>query len=179
MDSRKILSFKRRRLGLTDYKKRISLLKSGKLRLVVRKTNKRIITQIIKFNLKGDEVLLEVTSDELSEHGWKHSFKNLPASYLTGFLIGKKALDNDLNEVIVDLGRERITNGGRVFAVLKGAADAGLNFPYSDDKFPSEDRIKGKHIEEYFKNNKENFSNKDVKNITDDYEKVLKKLKKL
>lgn len=178
MDSRKIMSFKRRRLGLTDYKKRISLLKSGKLRLVVRKTNKRIITQIIKFNLKGDEVLLEVSSDELSEHGWKHSFKNLPASYLTGFLMGKKALENDFNDLIIDFGRESVTKGGKIFAVLKGAADAGLEFPFSDDKFPTEDRIKGKHIEEYFEKNEDNFSKDNPKKISDDFDKVLKKLKK-
>jgi len=32
---------------------------------------------------------------------------------------------------------------------LKGALDAGLNVPHSEEAFPSEDRLLGKHIEEH------------------------------
>ncbi len=163
---------------MTNYKRRLSLLKSGKLRFVIRKTNKRIICQAVKYNVKGDEVLLTVSSDELDEFKWKHSFNNLPASYLVGFLFGKKAQENDLDDFVVDFGRQIVTKGNKLFAVLKGASEAGINFPYSDNKFPEENRVKGKHIENYYKENKDNFST-DVSNISDDFEKVLKKLKKI
>ncbi|MBO7443322.1 MAG: 50S ribosomal protein L18, partial [Methanobrevibacter sp.] len=39
--------------------------------------------------------------------------------------------------------------GSKVFAAVKGAADAGLNLPYGESIIPSEDRINGEHIAEY------------------------------
>ena len=41
--------FKRKRLGITDYKKRLSLLLSNKPRLVIRKSLKHINVQIIEY----------------------------------------------------------------------------------------------------------------------------------
>ena len=41
-----ILSYKRKREGKTDYRKRLKLLKSDKLRFVVRKSLNNILTQI-------------------------------------------------------------------------------------------------------------------------------------
>ena len=35
-----------------------------------------------------------------------------------------------------------------IFAVLKGAVEAGLEVPHDPKMFPSEDRIVGKHISE-------------------------------
>ena len=40
----------------------------------------------------------------------------------------------------------RNTPGNRIFAVLKGAVDGGLEIPHSKEALPSEDRISGKHI---------------------------------
>ena len=35
------------------------------------------------------------------------------------------------------------------FAALKGALDAGLDIPFEETALPKEDRISGKHIEDY------------------------------
>ena len=48
---------KRRRKGLTDYRKRLKLVKSGLPRFVVRKTNRYIIVQITESKAGGDKVL--------------------------------------------------------------------------------------------------------------------------
>jgi large subunit ribosomal protein L18 len=39
--------------------------------------------------------------------------------------------------------------GSKVFAVLKGALDAGLQIPHGEEVLPPEDRISGKHISQY------------------------------
>ncbi len=142
------MPFKRRRLGKTDYQKRLRLLSSGKPRLVVRKSLKYITAQIIGFDKKGDKVLFGVTSKELKKFGWNLACDNLPAAYLTGLLVGKKALEKKINEVILDSGLYASTKGNRIYSLSKGAIDAGLKLPISEDILPSEDRIKGKHISE-------------------------------
>lgn len=45
----------------------------------------------------------------------------------------------------------RPSTGARVFAVLKGATDAGLNVPHDEEILPSDERIKGQHIASYAK----------------------------
>ncbi len=156
-----LMKFRRRREGKTDYKKRLALVKSGKPILTVRRTNTQIIAHIREFNPKGDVTKVMVTSKKLAEYGWDiTSFKNTPAAYLTGYLIGKMALKEGINEAILDIGRHTSTKGARIFAVLKGAVDAGLNIPHSPDKVPDESRIMGEHISrkvvETFKKVKEN-----------------------
>ncbi len=59
--------------------------------------------------------------------------------------------ERGLNDCIIDLGIKTNTKGSRIFAVLKGAADAGLKFPHSPDYFPADDRVSGKHIDTYRK----------------------------
>jgi len=140
---------KRQRKGLTNYYKRIKLVKSNLPRLVVRKTNRYIITQIILSKAGGDHTYLTVTSKELSKYGWKDSFKNTPAAYLTGLLIGIKSKKIGINKAILDIGLHKPTKGSKVFAVAKGAIDAGLEIPISEEVIPSEERIKGKHIEDF------------------------------
>ncbi len=49
------MKFKRRRLGLTNYKRRLALVKGNMDRVVVRKTNKRIIGQVVSYEEKGDK----------------------------------------------------------------------------------------------------------------------------
>jgi len=39
-------------------------------------------------------------------------------------------------KVVLDVGLRRTTTGARIFGVLKGAADGGLNIPHSDNRFP-------------------------------------------
>lgn len=150
--TRYTVPFRRKREGRTDYKKRLKLIASGMPRLVIRRTNMRIIAQIVIFNIKGDEVKVGVDSNALKKIGWKGSMKNLPAAYLTGYLIGKKALAAKVNEVVLDIGLITSIKGGKVFAALKGAVDSGLKVICSEEVFPNPDRIKGKHIKS-FQNN--------------------------
>jgi len=146
MPSRYVLKFRRRREGKTDYRKRLALVKSGKPILTVRRTNKRIIAHIRVFDPKGDVTKVMITSDKLKDYGWNGSFKNTPAAYLTGYLIGKLALKQGISEAILDIGLHSSTKGNRLYAVLKGAVDSGLNIPHSPKNIPSEERIRGEHI---------------------------------
>ncbi|MEM0441486.1 MAG: 50S ribosomal protein L18 [Candidatus Caldarchaeum sp.] len=140
---------RRRRQGYTDYRKRLALVKSGVERLVVRRTNRRIIVQVVKSKAKGDNTLITVFSDVLKQYGWKGSFKSVPAAYLTGLLAGKKALEKGLSKAIVDIGLFRSVKGSRLYASVKGAIDAGLEIPVDEKVLPEGDRILGKHISEY------------------------------
>jgi len=140
---------RRKREGKTNYKRRIGLLTSKKHRLVVRRTNTKIITQIIDFELKGDKVKVGVDSTELKKLGWKGSLKNIPSAYLTGFVLGKKAIAAGIKDAILDIGLNTARHGTKIYAALKGAVDAGLKIPCSEDAFPSEERIQGKHIKEF------------------------------
>lgn len=141
---------KRRRLGLTNYRKRLKLVKSGMPRLVVRKTNRYIIAQIVESRKGGDLTITSVTSKELSKYGWKAGFKNTPAAYLTGLLLATKSKERGVKDAILDIGLQRPVKGCRAFAVLKGAVDGGLNLIFSEDIVPDEHRISGKHIADYY-----------------------------
>ncbi len=145
------VKFRRRREGKTNYRKRLKLLLSKKPRLVIRKTNRYIIAHIVKFNPKGDETILMVNSKILRKLGWPYSCKCLPASYLTGYLLGKLYKKKEIGEVILDIGLSRLTKGNRIFACYKGFLDAGGVSPHSPKYFPSEERIKGEHIAKYAK----------------------------
>lgn len=145
------LKFRRRRENKTDYRKRKVLIISGKLRFSVRRTNKYVIVQIIKANVKGDITLLTVHSSELKKFGWSFSFKNLPACYLTGYLAGIKALNKGIKSAVLDIGLRTPSKGSRVFAVAKGAIDAGMEIPVSEEVLPEDSRIKGEHIVNYYK----------------------------
>ena len=67
---KRFVPFKRKLQGKTDYRKRLVLLKSGKPRLVVRKSLNNISTQIIAYETAGDKVLVAATSRELLKLGW-------------------------------------------------------------------------------------------------------------
>ncbi|MGB9740363.1 MAG: 50S ribosomal protein L18 [Candidatus Bathyarchaeia archaeon] len=143
--------FRRRREGKTDYRKRKALILSGKPRLVVRSSLKNIIAQVIVAKPEGDKVLVSAHSRELEKLGWKAPRGNVPAAYLTGLLCGFKAKSNGIKEAILDIGLRSPSKGARVFAVLKGVLDAGVDVPHSEEKLPDEKRISGEHIAEYAK----------------------------
>ncbi len=142
------VKMRRRREGKTNYRKRLAYLKSGKPRAVVRKTLRYLIVQIVEYHDDGDKILVGVNSSHLKKYGWKGSFKNTPAAYLTGYLAGKLALKKGIEEAVLDIGLQSPVKGSRVFAALKGMVDAGLYVPHSEEVYPSEDRIKGEHISE-------------------------------
>lgn len=149
-NSRYCVPFRRRREGKTDYKTRKALVLSGKPRLVARSTLNNMIAQIIVAKPHGDEVLVSAHSRELTKkYGWKAPRGNLPTAYLTGFLCGLKAEAQGIKEAILDIGLHSPSKGARVFAVLKGMLDAGINVPYSKEKLPDEKRMEGEHIAEY------------------------------
>ncbi len=147
--SRYKLAFKRRREGKTDYRARLNLIGLDKSRLVVRITNKHTIAQIINVKVNGDETLVSAHSNELKNMGWLGSGKNTSAAYLTGFLLGKKALEAGITYAVLDIGLKSSTRGARIFATLKGAVDAGLEVPYSDIILPADERIRGEHVAAY------------------------------
>jgi large subunit ribosomal protein L18 len=146
----KVIEFRRKREGKTDYRKRVRLLISSRRRLIIRISLKNIIAQIADYSEKGDKILLSASSKELEKKfGWKASRNNLPAAYLTGYLLGKNAVKKGIKEAILDMGLANSVKGGKVYAALKGALDAGLSIPCSEDVLPSQDSIKGLHIANY------------------------------
>ncbi|MBD3313910.1 50S ribosomal protein L18 [Candidatus Woesearchaeota archaeon] len=147
--------FRRKREGRTDYLKRISLLKSGKPRLVIRGSLKNTVVQIAEFEPKGDKISVTATTKDLQKFGLKTKGGNIPTSYLVGLLAGKKAIEKGIKEAVVDIGLQISTKGSRSFAAVKGAVDSGLKIAVSDEILPSGDRISGKTIEEYAKSLKD------------------------
>ena len=144
--TRRVLKFKRRIRGKTDYKKRLKLLLSKKPRLVIRRSLNNIYIQITKYNPKGDKVIISSNSNELRKKYGFFTGGNIPASYLVGLIAGRKALKKGIKDVVIDMGLHSSTKGSRVYAALKGIIDAGVNVPHSNEIFPKQERIIGKHI---------------------------------
>ena len=173
----KRLILKRKRLGITDYRKRLALLKSGKPRLVVRKTNANIVVQVVKYSPEGDRVVATADVRSLMKLGWRAG-ANTPAAYLVGYLAGKLARERKVREAVLDIGRHRVSS--RLFAALKGAVDAGLKVPHSQDVLPDEARIRGEHIDAHMAGAKgHQFAKyKESKlSVVKEFEKVLSKVK--
>ncbi len=158
--------FKRRLEKKTDYRKRLALVKSGEIRFVIRRSNKRVLIQAVRFMEVGDKTLLTIDSGKLRKLGWKHSLKNIPAAYLTGYLFGKKVLERGLKKGVLDIGRESPFHKGVVFSALKGIVDAGLEIKHNAEIFPTDERIRGEHIK--------TFTGTDV---VSDFEDVKKKIR--
>jgi large subunit ribosomal protein L18 len=138
--------FRRRREGKTDYRARLKLIRSGSPRLVVRRTLNHTTIQLVTYDEKGDRVIVSASTGHLRELGWAFATGNTPAAYLAGLMAGRRAFKASVTEAILDLGRIRPSKGSRVFAALKGVIDAGVEVPHSDEVLPSEQRIKGAHL---------------------------------
>ncbi|MFH0961991.1 MAG: 50S ribosomal protein L18 [archaeon] len=136
--------FRRRREKKTDYAKRLALVKSGKVRLVVRKSNSSIYAQAVEFFPEGDRTIAAASGKDLAKIGWKGSTGNIPAAYLVGCLLAKRTPKG--TEAVFDIGMQRPVKGGRIFAVLKGVVDGGLAVPFDASAFPSEERLQGLHV---------------------------------
>lgn len=143
---KRVMHYRRKREGRTDYKKRLALLKSGLPRLVVRKSNGGIQAQLVTYDENGDKVLATARSTELAQHGWKGHAGNIPAAYLTGMLLAEKTKTS--SDVILDIGLQKHHKGGRLYAAAKGALDAGMKVRCSEDALPTEERLTGAHIDE-------------------------------
>ena len=143
---------------------------SKKYRLCVRRTNTKVIVQIIFATIQGDRVLAEANSKELRRFGVEAGLTNYAASYATGLLVARRLLSNlgmsdiykgveaadgeffdvyekGINEdkrpfkANLDVGLVRTTTGNRVFGALKGAVDGGIHVPHNTKRFP------GYHVE--------------------------------
>ena len=169
------IQFRRKREGKTDYKKRLRLLTSRKLRLVVRKTNKNVIVQLVEFTQESDKVIVSSHTNELKKLGWKGAKRNIPSSYLAGLLCGLKAKKANVKEAVLDTGFHPTKKGSVIYAALKGAVDAGLNIPCSKDIFPSEKFLLGEHIAS---NKVTKFTKFDPKEITKNFKEVKDKIMK-
>jgi len=164
------VKYKRRREGKTDYYARKRLVaqdktkyNSAKYRLVVRFTNKDVITQIIYATLHSDIVLAAAYAHELPRFGLKVKHcKDYSAAYATGLLLARRVLTKlglasqyvgqekpdgahymveESGEkrpllVLLDVGLHSTSTGARVFGAMKGAADGGLEVPHNPRRFP-------------------------------------------
>ena len=146
---------RRRREGKTDYKNRLNLLKSELPRIVIRRSNNYFMIQAVESHEAQDKVLLTVTSKELIKEGWdakhKGSLKSIPAGYLTGILFANK-LDKS-KKYIADLGLAKTLYGNRLFAVLAGIVEGGVDINVNEEVFPSEERLNGEHLNDDVKKN--------------------------
>jgi len=135
---------------------------SPKYRLVVRFTNKDVIAQIVSSKLVGDIVLAAAYAHELKKYGMAVGLKSYGAAYATGLLLARRLLTKlnlagkyegakevngeDYNvealadgpspfRALLDVGLKRTSTGSKVFAVLKGACDGGIEVPHSEKRF--------------------------------------------
>lgn len=141
------VAFRRRRDGLTDYRQRLRLLKSGEPRAVVRFSNHRVVVAVTSYDPTGDRVVAAADSGELEALGFPAaSLSTTPASYLTGYLAGLRAKAAGAETAVLDAGLRAPTPGGRLLGALKGLLDAGVEIPHGKAAFPSADRMNGKHL---------------------------------
>ncbi|NUN21814.1 hypothetical protein GJ616_26755, partial [Escherichia coli] len=128
-----------------------------KYRLIVRITNRDIISQIAFAKIEGDMIVCAAYSHELPRYGVKVGLTNYAAAYCTGLLLARRLLKKfGLDQVYegqleitgdeynvesidgqpgaftcyLDAGLTRTSTGNRVFSVLKGAVDGGLAIPH-------------------------------------------------
>jgi large subunit ribosomal protein L18 len=183
MKNNDVVLYRRKREGRTNYKKRLILLKSKRPRLIIRKTNTQIIVQAIEYLPDGDKTLAGINSSALKKLGWNYSCNNTPACYLAGILLGRKAKDAHIKELIPDFGLQSNIPGSRLYAVLKGVLDAGVHVPVDESVLPKKERIMGAHIANYYAKAKDckqfsayNKNKVDASKISNDVELVKKKI---
>lgn len=138
--------FKRRMKRKTDYDSRERMLVGNVPRMVVRKTNRYMLVQFVESKAAQDKVLSTTLSRELCDFGYPkaYSVKNLAGAYLTGFLAASKVLKS-VKKAILDIGMLKSSKGNRLYATLKGAVDAGMDVPHSEDMLPKMEMIKKKN----------------------------------
>jgi len=179
--------FARKRLICQDKNK----YNTPKYRLIVRISNKDIICQVAYARIEGDKIIAAAYSHELPNYGVKVGLTNYAAAYCTGLLIARRLLTTlNLHEIcagnpdadgeefnvesiegspgafrcFLDIGLARTTTGARIFGVLKGAVDGGLDIPHSMKRFPGYDseskefnahvhrkHIFGQHVADYMR----------------------------
>jgi large subunit ribosomal protein L5e len=150
--------YARKRLVTQDKNK----YNSPKYRFVVRFTNKDITCQFVYSLISGDVVMCAAYEHELARFGMPVRSTNYAAAYATGLLCARRLLqklkldaayegntDNVGDDYFVeenddgprpfmaalDIGLARATTGAKLFAAMKGCADAGVEIPHSEKRF--------------------------------------------
>lgn len=160
----------------TNYRTRLKLLKSGLARLVVRKTNKNIISQVIVSSDNGDKTVASAYGKDLQKYGWTFSHKNIPAAYLTGFLLATRS---KVKEAILDKGNRSLKKDSFIYYFLKGAQDGGID-AHAKELPISEERLYGVHIAGHYEKRSGNqfrSTNEKIKNLKEEINSVIKNIK--
>jgi len=144
------LGHRRKRLSLTNYRTRLKLLLSKKTRIVIRKSLNEMTVQLVNYNREGDKILKSFNSRILKIYNWKYHPGNIPSAYLLGLIVGLESEKINVKEAILDIGLKQSIKGSALYAALKGVLDGGLKIPHDKNILPEEDRIKGKHIFDYY-----------------------------
>jgi len=179
--------YARRRLVVQDKNK----YNTPKHRLIVRITNKDIICQVAYARIEGDVIICAAYAHELPHFGIKAGLTNYAAAYSTGLLLARRLLkklnldgiykgveeangeDYFVEDVdgkpgafraYLDVGLARTTTGARLFGVMKGAVDGGIDIPHNNKRFPGYDseakefhpdihrkHIMGTHVSDYMR----------------------------
>jgi large subunit ribosomal protein L5e len=93
------VKFRRRREGKTDYYQRKRMItqrknkyNTPKWRFVVRRTNQKIICQVVYSTIAGDKIKTSANSTELKRYGLEAGLSNYSAAYCTGLLTARRLL---------------------------------------------------------------------------------------
>jgi large subunit ribosomal protein L18 len=140
-------TLKRIRTHKTNYRKREALLISKLDFVTIKISNQNVIAQVLKPEIQGDIVRVSTHSRELRRYGWKGSLNSLPACFLVGLVLGRKALEKGVEKAVLYIGNKPFTS--RIAACMKGIVQAGINIPISSESYPTEHRLNGQHIAEY------------------------------
>ena len=154
-------TLKRIRDDKTNYRKRAAILIGRHSFVTVKVSDQNVAAQVLKPTPTGDIVIASAHSRELAKQGWKGALNNLPACYLTGILLSKKALSKGLSNAVLYIGKDHFTS--RVAACMKGIVDGGISMPISEESLPEQERIIGQHIAEYagiLKENQEEYNSR-------------------
>ena len=143
------MRFKRRTQEKTDYVQRLALLKSGRPRLVIRRSLNNFHVQLVMTETEGDKTVAEAFSKALHKYGWKGHCGNLSAAYLTGYLVGLAAKKHNIKEAVVDLGLQTSVRGSGLYAAALGARDAGILISIGKEALPPMTRVTGEHVAEF------------------------------
>lgn len=163
--------YARKRLVTQDKNK----YNTPKYRLIVRFTNTDVIAQVAYARIEGDKIIAAAYAHELPRYGVKVGLTNYSAAYCTGLLLARRILTKlnlaDKYEGVaeatgdeynveamgsgprpfrcfLDVGLTRTTTGNRVFAVMKGAVDGGLDIPHNMKRLVGYDAESQEHNSE-------------------------------
>jgi large subunit ribosomal protein L5e len=131
------VKFRRRRQGKTDYyqRKRLTTQRKNKYntpkwRFVVRRTNQRIICQVVWSTISNDKIKTSADSFELRRFGLTAGLTNYAAAYATGLLCARRllsVLDKENNDRYKALGSDGKSEMSKTFNFVTEATGEYIN----------------------------------------------------